>query len=130
MAQRALLNKKGVTLIELMFALVILLIASLALMKMATLSISTNVQNNLRDEAVNVAEKEMNDLRSVPFDNIATAATTTVISRNFRGFAVNYTVTPGVVNITSDSRQVNVSVAWNYRGQAYTHTITSILRKQ
>jgi type IV pilus assembly protein PilV len=122
-------NKKGMTLIEIMFALVILLIASLALMQTALLGISMNVQNAIRDEAVNVAEAEMNDLRSLPYDSIDTAATATVASRNFRGFVVDYDVTPQVANINSNSKQISISIAWSYRGKAYTHGITTILRK-
>jgi len=122
-------NNKGMTLIEIMFAIVILLIASLALMQTALLGISMNVQNAMRDEAVNVAEMEMNDLRSLPYDSIDSAATATVASRNFRGFVVNYDVTPQVANLNSNSKQINVSIAWSYRGKAYTHGITTILRK-
>jgi type IV pilus assembly protein PilV len=122
-------NDKGVTLIEIMIALVILMIASLALMQTALLGISMNVQNAMRDEAVNVAEMEMNDLRNLPFDNINTAATSTVASRNLRGFIINYAISPQVVDINSNSKQINISVAWNYRGKAYTHGITTILRK-
>ncbi len=130
MEQAVLINKKGMTLIEVMFALVILLIASLALMKTAMLGINMNVQNALRDEAANVAEAEMNYLRSQTFDNITSAATPTVASRNFRGFTVDYSVTPTPVDITTDSKQINISVVWSYRGKQYTHGITTILRKQ
>lgn len=130
MEQTVLINKKGMTLVEIMLALVILLIASLALMKTAMLGISMNVQNTLRDEAVNVAEMEVNFLRSQSFANINSAATYTVISRNLRGFSVDYRVTPTPVDITTDSKQINISVAWDYRGQTYTHGITTILRKQ
>lgn len=129
MERTVITNKKGMTLIEIMFALVILLIASLALMQTALLGISMNVQNAIRDEAVNVAENEMNDLRSLPYDSIDTAATATVASRNFRGFAVNYDVLPQVVNINPNSKQISISIAWSYRGKAYTHGITTILRK-
>jgi type IV pilus assembly protein PilV len=131
--ETVLLNKKGMTLIEIMIALVILLISSLALMKTASLGITMNVQNALRDEAVNVAEIEMNDLRSRPFDNIASAATTTVVSRNFRGFTVDYTVMPTVTDINASSqqsKQISVSVAWSYRNKDYKHEITTLLRKQ
>jgi type IV pilus assembly protein PilV len=130
--ETVLLNNKGMTLIEVMFALVILLISSLALMQTATLGISMNVQNALRDEAVNVAEMEMNDLRSRPFDNIASAAITTVASRNFRGFTVNYTITPTVTDINASSqqsKQITVAVAWSYRNKDYKHEITTLLRK-
>ncbi len=129
MDQTVLTNKKGMTLVEVMFALVILLIASLALMKTALLGISMNVQNALRDEAVNVAEQRMNEVKSQPFDTIATGAEPAV-SRDFRGFTVTYTPTRTVADINVNSKQISISVAWSYRGQAYSHSITTILRKQ
>jgi prepilin-type N-terminal cleavage/methylation domain-containing protein len=130
--ETVLLNKKGMSLIEVMFALVILLISSLALMQTATLGISMNVQNALRDEAVNVAEMEMNYLRSQLFDNIDSKATTTVASRNFRGFTVDYTITPTVTDINASSqqsKQITVKVDWSYRNKGYNHEITTLLRK-
>jgi prepilin-type N-terminal cleavage/methylation domain-containing protein len=132
MEETVLLNKKGMTLIEIMFALVILLISSLALMQTATLGISMNVQNALRDEAVNVADMEMNYLRSQLYDNIDSAATTTAASRNFRGFTVDYTITPSVQNIiasSQQSKQITVKVEWSYRNKDYKHEITTLLRK-
>jgi len=130
--ETVLLNKKGMTLIEVMFAIIILLISSLALMQTALLGISMNVQNALRDEAVNVADMEMNFLRSQLFDNIDSAATTTVASRNFRGFTVDYIITPAVQNImasSQQSKQISVKVEWNYRNKDYNHEITTLLRK-
>lgn len=132
MEETVLLNKKGMTLIEVMFAIIILLISSLALMQTALLGISMNVQNVLRDEAVNVADMEMNFLRSQLYDNIDTAATTTVASRNFRGFTVDYIITPTVQNINASSqqsKQISVKVEWSYRNKGYEHEITTLLRK-
>ena len=59
-----LLNKKGMTLIEVMIALVILLIVMLALMQTVTLGINSNVSNLLRDEATNIAELRITELRN------------------------------------------------------------------
>lgn len=132
MEETVLLNKKGMSLIEVMFALVILLISSLALMQTAILGISMNVQNALRDEAVNVADMEMNYLRGQLFDNIDSKATPTVASRNFRGFTIDYRITPAVQNITASSqqsKQISVKVEWSYRNKGYEHEITTLLRK-
>ncbi len=131
-----LLNKKGVTLIEMMIALVILLIVSLALMQTAMLGISTNVQNALRDEAVNVAEMRMNQLTSLPFTatvthtELTSSGTETVIPRSFRGFSMDYTPTRTITDINTNSKQITISVAWSYKGRLYTHGITTIMRKQ
>ena len=69
-----LLNKKGMTLIEVMIALVILLLVSLALMQTVTLGINSNVRNLLRDEAVKVADTRMIELMNTPFDDGLLAA--------------------------------------------------------
>lgn len=69
MPQTVLLNKKGLTLIEVMVALVVLLLVFLALMQTALVSIDSNMINVLRDEAVNIAEEQMSNQRnlSTPF---------------------------------------------------------------
>lgn len=134
----ALLNKKGVTLIELMVSLVILLIVSLALMQTSLLGISTNVKNQIRDEAVNIAEMRMIGLRSLPFTDTLTHADLTAtagvnetpVPRKFRGFSIDFTPRRTITNISTDTKQITVTVTWNYRGQANTHGVTSIMRKQ
>ncbi len=133
------------TLIEIMIALVILLISSLALMQTASLGISMNVQNALRDEAVNIAEMRMNELRSTPFTPIPPAVTNDLsetvpggvieagIPRNFRGFSITYIPTRIVTDINASSqqsKQISVSVKWSYRNKDYRHEITTLLRKQ
>lgn len=135
-------NKKGVTLIEMMISLVILLVVSLALMQTALLGISTNVQNQIRDEAVNVAEMRMNQLTSLPFETGTPPIPTpflvapgnvpaeTGVPRNFRGFIITFTPTRTIVDINANSKQITISVAWNYKGNAYTHGVTTIMRRQ
>ncbi len=138
MEQRVFLNKNGVTLIELMVSLVIITIVSLALMKTTLLGIKVNLQNSLRDEAVNIVELRMNELRSLSFpippstnDLTATAnAVEPVIQRNFRSFSQAYSPMRTVTDLNSDAKQVTLSVSWIYSGQTYTHTVTTIMRKQ
>ncbi len=137
MARIVLFNKKGVTLIEMLISLVIVMIVSLALMKTTLLGMKTNLQNSVRDEAVNIAESRMNQLRSLPFPvppgtNDLTATTNaveTAIQRNFRSFTLTYTPVRTVTDLNADSKQVTLSVSWNYGGKAYTHAITTIMRK-
>lgn len=134
-------NNKGVTLIEMMFALVILLIMSLALMKTALLGISVNVQNALRDEAVGIAEMRINQLTNLPFTATTThpdlqtgggtvTVTEAAVSRDFRGFRINYTPTRRLTQISATSIQITMSVAWNYRDKSYTHEVTTMMRRQ
>ena len=137
MGRIVLLNNRGVTLIEMMISLVIILIVSLALMQTALVGINTNVQNSMRDEAVSVAEMRMNDLRSLPFTETLTHAdlasgttTATPVPRNLRGATIQYTPSQTISDINTSAKQITISVAWSYRGKSYNHSITSIMRRQ
>ena len=68
-------EKKGLTLVEVLIAMVILLLVSLALMQTALVSIDANMRNVLRDEAVSVAEMRMDEARNTAFDSLASDST-------------------------------------------------------
>jgi type IV pilus assembly protein PilV len=129
-----LLNKKGLTLVEVMIALVVLLVVSLALMQTALVSINSNMTNVLRDEAVNIAEMRMNEARNTPFNNLV--GTSNTVLRNFRNIAnFQYNVTRTITDLNSDNKQVNITVTWEWKentvanGNPLTHSITSIVRR-
>jgi prepilin-type N-terminal cleavage/methylation domain-containing protein len=65
-------NKKGVSLVEVMIALVILLLVFMGLLQAALLGIDSNMRNILRDEAVKIVSEKMEEARSMPFDNVIT----------------------------------------------------------
>jgi prepilin-type N-terminal cleavage/methylation domain-containing protein len=130
------LNKKGLTLVEVMIALVVLLVVCIALMQTALVSIESNMTNVLRDEAVNIAEMRMNEARNMPYTNLAGTSSTTIL-RNFRNIAnFQYSVTRTVTDLNSDNKQVNITVTWEWKentvanGNPLTHSITSIVRRR
>jgi len=134
--QIALSDKKGLTLLEVMIALVVLLLVSLALMQTALVSINSNMTNILRDEAVSIAEQRMNEARNTPFAALAGTTNATVF-RNFRNVTnFPYTVTTAVSDLNLDNKQINVTVTWEWRektvanGNPYTHRISTIMRRQ
>ena len=139
------LNKKGLSLVEVMIALVIVLLVFLALMQTALVSIESNTINILRDEAVSIAEMTMNELRNRPFDDFDLNGTPDLdpltinqtINRNLRNisnFAFNTVATINALN--TDNKQINITVTWDWKdktvanGNPYTHSITTILRRQ
>lgn len=127
------LNKKGMTLIEVMIALVILLLVSLALMQTVTLGINSNVRNLLRDEAVRIADTRITELMNTQFDSAilnATGGTTeTAVAKEFRNFPINFTPTRAITDLGGDNKRVDITVAWDWRGNNYTHTISTVMRR-
>lgn len=138
MVPTVLRNKRGSSLVELIIAMTILLVVGAALMKSSIIVLQKNVQNEMRDEAVRVAEQRMNEIRSGPggFDNpnggidlVAGIATLPAINRIIRNVPVAYTPTKNVVSLDTNTKQVTVTVTWLFRGQQYSHAIMSIVRR-
>ena len=119
----------GFTLIEIMISLVVLLVVFLGLMQGALVSIDTNMRNILREEAVNIVQGEMNQARNITFANLA-SANPSAVTRNFRNMqgaqAITYTRARTVNNLDTDHREVIVTVTWNWKGQQYTYTKTTL----
>jgi prepilin-type N-terminal cleavage/methylation domain-containing protein len=134
MERLVLYNKKGMTLIEIMIALLLLAIVALATMQTALVGMRANLQNAVRDEGVNVTDLRMNELRDTPIDAIPIGTVVEpVIQRPFRGgVVVNYTPVRSAswVDTKQQTKQITMSVAWLFSGQTYTHSVTTIMRRQ
>ena len=123
-------DKKGMTLVEVMIALLVLLVVSLALMQTALVSIDANMTNILRDEAVSIAEMRMNQARNIPFDTLVSDGADIPIARNVRSIiGFTYITRMTVNNLNVDNRQIDITVGWAWKGQNYTHNITTIVRR-
>jgi prepilin-type N-terminal cleavage/methylation domain-containing protein len=124
-------NKKGMSLIEVMISLVILLFVSLAVMRTTLVGMNANLQNSMRDEAVNIVDLRMNELRDTAFDSINLGTVTgSDIIRTLRSATVTYTPTLTVASINANTKQLTLSVVWTYRGTIYPHSVTTIMRRQ
>ncbi len=137
------MNSQGVTLVEVMISLVILLIVFMGLIQASLLTINHNMRNEVRDEAVRVGAASMALLRSFNYScgelnatptpppetpliqgnysdcgytsSLETAALNTPF-RNFRNLSVTYTVTKGVVMGGANTKTLSVTVKWRYPG--------------
>lgn len=88
-------SEQGFTLIEVMIAFVVMMVVSLAIGAVFFYSIQNNVGGSERALAMGVAQQQLEQLRSVPFNDSSLAAgTTTVptISTGERSFRVVRTV--------------------------------------
>ena len=68
-------SNSGFTLVEVIMAMLIFMVGMLGLLTAVNLAIETNLRNQIRDEAVNVGERVMSELRGKGFDNISVAST-------------------------------------------------------
>jgi len=130
-------NKEGMTLIEVLIAVVITFIVFLGLSGSGIFVLNENIKNSLRDEAVSVAAMVMdNNVRNIPFDslvdNTALPPPSPVV-RHIRGLTVNYVVTRTVTPLDINNLQVSINVTWTRttynQTNSYNNTVTTIVRR-
>jgi len=147
MELRVLKNKQGLTLIEVLIAMVVFLLVSLAMMQTALVGIDANSRNFLRDEAVTIAEIRVNEARNVPFASLISDAADVPIVRNVRNITggVTFNTRMLVAELDGDgnlatgddanTKQINIITTWEWRdntvanGNAYTHSISTIRKR-
>ena len=125
------------TLVEVLVAMAIVFIIFLGMSSAGLVVLDQNIKNSQRDEAVGVAELELQQTRNIPF-NVLTLATDNVsasidnVSRRIRGLDVNYGVSRTVNHLDPNNLQVSIRVTWNRieNGQTrtYNHTVITIVR--
>ena len=124
-------NNRGMSLIELLVAMAILMIASMAIMQTATVAYQSNGKNLIRDEAVRLADERINEVLNVPFDNVISGTTTTTMKRAVRNYQAEYTATTTVAAIgASDTKQIDVLVVWKFGNGQFNHRVTTIMGKR
>ncbi|TAL22785.1 MAG: prepilin-type N-terminal cleavage/methylation domain-containing protein [Nitrospirae bacterium] len=140
----AMLNKKGMTLVEVMIAMLLSLIIFLALMQTSLISINQNMTNNLRDEAGRIADLRMSFLKNLPFDNaslnespdtsspadgIPDLEADTTTSRQIRNFNITFTSFKKIDAIGTDIKEITIEVRWRWKNQDFTRSFTSVLKR-
>ncbi len=145
----AISNKGGYSLIEMLVAMAILAIVAVALMRSQLVVMQKNIQNEMRDEAVRIAEQRMNEMRSGPggfdganpdnracdsapdshvhIDLVVENVGLCDAHRNVRSADVVYHLQKNVVSLDGNTKQASLTVTWTLRGQSYSHFITSIV---
>ncbi len=143
-------SMKGLSLVEVLIAMVILLFVSMALMQTALVSIESNMKNVLRDEAVAVADTRITEARNLGFGALAPDGASLAgqgcpadfigapgnfangipYQRSLKGistfsFCTNRNVRPLGANDT----QVDVTVGWSWKGQTYTHSSSAVIAR-
>lgn len=122
----------GLTLIEVVVSMAILFIVFLGMSAGGLVVLDRNIGNTMRDEAVAVAEIEMQRVRNTPFDNIVSV--TDNVSRRIRGIEKTFNVNRAVASLDGSNLQVSVNVAWTRTEpggtKTYNHQVFTIVRKR
>ncbi len=128
------------SLIEILIAFTILAITFTGLMQSMLVAINTNVQIELREDAVAVADELMTEIRNTPFpvppatnylsDTTPGGEVLPAITREVRSSSFTFTPTRTVRKVTDNTKQVILSIAWKYRGNNFVHTVSTVVRSQ
>lgn len=122
-------NTKGFTLIELLVAMLVLSIGLMAMLDGLANYMRINIENQMRNEAMRIAEASLETLRNATFDQVKnhTIVIASPEQRKIRNFTIDYTVVWTQTRISDSSYAIQVSVTWNHRNIAHQHDAASII---
>lgn len=133
-------NERGLTLVEVMISMAILMIVFFGLMESARIAVEFNVRNAVRDEGVRVTEQVMEQARNEPFANLnalagplpdGATATLAPVTRQIRLRNVTYAVQRNLTQLDANAIQLTVTTTYQRTdGQAVTVTATSLVRNR
>jgi prepilin-type N-terminal cleavage/methylation domain-containing protein len=150
-------TENGFSLVEVMIALVVLFLVFMGLMQSALLGIDSNLRNIFRDEALRIASERMEEAKSLPFDGVVNDTADVIaddnlalpacqnppvsdavpypvaVQRSFRSiidfpYGTRRTVTD-LDGPPVNTKQIQITVRWEYRNECYTHSIISLRRR-
>jgi len=120
------------TLVEVLVAMAIVFIIFLGMSSGGIVVLDQNIRNSQRDEAVNIAELELQQVRNLHFDNVVSDTTPRHVFRRIRGLNMDYTVNRTVVTLDAQNKQVTDNVSWtrleNKSQKVYSHQVMTIVR--
>lgn len=110
-----------------MVSILILMVGLMGLLQVINLSIEHNMRNQLRVEAIGLADAEMAREMSKGFSNVSTTTATFVRNRLImnaiqKNYSVMRTGTP-----VSNSKSVSYKVTWGYKQARYQVNVSSII---
>ena len=132
-------SASGMTLVEVLVAMAIVFIIFLGMSSAGLVVLDQNIKNSQRDEAVSVAEMEMQQARNTLFGTLASAPDNASVlidnvSRQIRGLNVNYGIWQTVNHLDVNNLQVAIRVTWtrieNQQARSYDHTVLTIVRQR
>lgn len=128
MSQAQLLrNNLGFTLTEVMVALLIMMVGMIGLLQAIGIALEHNLRNQLREEAVYVGEKYMNEMRGKKFESYSASYGPASFRSTRRGQGISYTVERSTSDLSADqlTKMINVTVKWTFKKVEYQNRVTA-----
>lgn len=119
--------ESGFTLIEVMMAMLVLTVGLLGLLQSVSISYEHNLRNRLREEAVGLAEEQLNTMLSH-----GTLTPVTTARRVIGGVDKQFVVTrisEDAGGAGGDSDKLTVAVSWGFKNISTTHEIYTIKKR-
>lgn len=117
-------SNAGFTLLEVLVAIVITMIGLLGLLEAATLATEQNLKNQMRDEAVMIAEDVVRSTQIKTFTAVSSVSKT--YPSRLRGVSKNYNAVTTVLD-AGNSKKFTVNVSWTYKSETTSHEVTSMV---
>ena len=109
------INNNGFTLLEVLFAVFIVLIGMFAVMGLITIIIKGTKLSSSTTEATSIAQEEIERIKNVAYDQVNDTATTT------GNYLIDVKVDPDTP--TTDTKTVTVNVYWGPGTTTSTHNV-------
>jgi len=117
-------NEKGFTLVELLVAMIIIMVALVPLLYMFTNGMTTTFDTQRRQVATTIAEKTIEEVRTLSFASVASVAEATVTEDN------RFTREVVVTDRSATLKEINVIVRWTERGSGQSVDLTTLLAER
>jgi prepilin-type N-terminal cleavage/methylation domain-containing protein len=127
-------DKRGFTLIEVMVTLLLLAFGMLASIVGIMAALDHSLMNEMRNDAMKIAQEQEEAARDMPYANIHQIPTPQTITRQVRKSLVNYTVkfsspavAPGAAGM--GMTLVQFQVQWQFKNNTYSYILQTIVRQ-
>ncbi|BCG47852.1 hypothetical protein GEOBRER4_n2701 [Citrifermentans bremense] len=117
----------GFTLIEMLMAMLVLTVGLLGLLQSLQLGYRQSVRDRMREDAVQIAEEQMHDLRRSKYEEITNKKEE--VNKTLGGVKVRFVidkVVEGIGPAGGSAKKLRVTVSWTVNGERFSHEIFTL----
>lgn len=112
-----------------MVALFVMAVGMVGVLQAAAVALDENLRNQMREGALYLGEKYMNDLRGKRFESYSSSYGVLAVAGTARGGAGSYLVARSVIDLCADgsTKELQVTVSWTFKGVSYRNRVVSTI---